>query len=400
MLTKKAASLAAVLSVVAMAIVTFVVQWPCRNSGYTDGRFTSMCYSDLASIFANPPYSNSLWPFGIDNGVNQSPLNAMIMWLISLVPVDFTTHIVVMQLVLVAAMMVTVIVIIKLRQWRPLGAAMYALIPLWPFVWFVAEDMISVMFAALSLWFWYRQKLGLSALALGIGAAAGAWGLVLLVGYGVDQYRREETLTMIRLSLISIATSIVLSLPRIIEGQPLVVKGDLTAGEGSPLYIWSVITESDPVSNIFVVFLGFFAIGAFARWASQLPFDFRLEPLIAIFVMIQILSGPTLSPQVFTHLLWILVLAIPRKTFLLGFSLITIIYVSSVWLRFEAGLENGKGISLQLYALMCAALWLGLLMTIRKCARVMTIQGTDEVMQTLSVAMSDSAKSSRIIRVD
>ncbi|MEY2673059.1 MAG: hypothetical protein RLZZ508_936, partial [Actinomycetota bacterium] len=334
-----------------------------------------------------------------ENGVNQSPLNALIMWAISLIPVDFKTHIVLFQLILVSAMMVTAIVLIKLRQWRPLDAAMFALIPLWPFIWFVAEDMISVMFAALSLWFWYWQRSGLSALALGIGAASGAWVLILLVAYGVNQYRREETLTMIKVSSIAIVTPIVLSLPRVFAGQPLINKGDLTAGEGSPLFIWSIITESEPASNAFIALLGLFAIGVVARWASQLPFDFRLEPLIAIFVIIQILTGPTLSPQIFTHLLWVLVLAIPRKSFLLGFSLVSIVYVSSVWLRFEAGVENGKGISLQLYAVISAALWVGLFVTMRRCVRLLTIQGSDEVMQTLSVAMSNPAQSSRIVEV-
>lgn len=358
-----------------------------------------MCYSDFASIFANPPYSLSSWPFGIENGVNQSPLNAMITWLISLVPVSFTTQVVLMQLILVMAMMVTAMMVMKLRQWRPLDAAMFALIPLQPFIWFIAEDMIAVLFAAISLWFWYRQRTGLAALALGIGAASGAWVLVLLVAYWVDQYRRDETISMIRIASISIGTSISLSLPRVFAGQSILQSGDQTAGEGSPLYIVSIITGSNPSSNMAISIFGLILMGIVARWASQLPFDFRLEPLIAVLVVIQLLSSPTIAPQTFTHLLWILVLAVPRKSFLIGFSLVPITYVAAVWLRFEAGIDNGKGISDQLYALICVAMWFALIEVVRRCIRVMTVQGNDEVMQTLSVAMSDAPASTRLVKV-
>jgi hypothetical protein len=224
--------------------------------------------------------------------------------------------------------------------------------------------------------------------------------LVLLVAYWVDQYRREETLTMIRAVTIALVTPIVLSLPRIFAGQSILQSGDQTAGEGSPLFIWSIISGSNPSSNLMVSVIGLALIVMVARWASQLPFDFRLEPLIAVLIVIQILTSPSIAPQIFTHLIWILVLAIPRKSFLLGFSIVPIMYVASVWLRFEAGIENGKGISDQIYSLVCVALWFALLEVARRCIRVMTVQGNDEVMQSLSVAMSDSEASTRIIKVN
>ena len=400
MLTRKVANVAVIFSVVAMAVITFVIQWPCRNSGYTDGRYTSMCYSDFAAMFANPPLAEGAWPFGATNGINLSPLSSMIAWAISLTPFDFVTHVILMQLVLVAAMMVTVVMIMKLRHWRPLDAAMAALIPVWPFVWFISDDMVSVMFASISLWLWHRDKTLLSALALGVGAASGAWVLVLLVAYWVFEYRQENVRNWFSVAAIALAVPIVLSLPRVLAGQSILQSGDQTAGEGSILYIWSIVTDSKPGSNMIITLFGFTLIALVARWAINLPFDFRLEPLVAVLVVIQLLSSPTIAPQALTHFLWLIVLVMPRKSFVLGFSIVPIIYVASIWLRFEAGTPNGKGISIELYALICIGLWICLIEFARRSMRLLTVQGIDDVMQSLGESMSRKPDLSRIIKAN
>ena len=64
MLPRRVAVQATVAATSLMVMLTFIMHAPCRNSGYTDGRFTSLCYSDIAALFANPPLINGGSPFG------------------------------------------------------------------------------------------------------------------------------------------------------------------------------------------------------------------------------------------------------------------------------------------------------------------------------------------------
>jgi hypothetical protein len=248
------------------------------------------------------------------------------------------------------------------------------------------------------MWFWQRDKTLFAAIALGLGAASGAWVLVLLVAYWVYEYRRENIKNWLIVATVAIVIPTLLSLPRVLAGESILQNGDQTAGEGSPLYVWSIISESTPISNTIITFSGLTAIGLVARWAKNLPFDFRLEPLVAVLVVIQLLTSPTIAPQALTHILWLVVLVLPRKSFVLGFSIILILYVSAIWLRFEAAAPNGKGISIEVYALICISLWTCLIEFARRSIRILSVQGIDPVMQSFGESMSHKPNLSRIIK--
>ena len=58
------------------------------------------------------------------------------------------------------------------------------------------------------------------------------------------------------------------------------------------------------------------------------------------------------------------------------------LYVAAVWLRFEAGVENGKGMQTPIYAVFCAVLWFTLILIGRRAERVLVVQGVDVVAQS------------------
>ena len=382
MLPRRVAVQATVAATSLMVMLTFIMHAPCRNSGYTDGRFTSLCYSDIAALFANPPLLTGGSPFGGPLPVELAPLPAFIMWVIAQGPLGFLNNIVVMQLVITAFMMWLTIMVLKHRYWRPLDAALVALMPLWPFTLWVGTDVISVSFAAAAFFAWHRNRIIPAAIFSGLALASGAWTWVFLLGFLVEAARQERVRTALQVIGLALGTALITNLPRLIAGDSILQRWTWKAGEGTPIYVWTQISGYTSVSNIVVTLAGISVIGAIARWAVSLPFDFRLELFITSVVAVQMLTQPTIPPQALTHLAFLIPVAFSQRRTVLGYSLPLIIYVVGVWMHFEAAQPNGKGINHYLYGVLCLVLWVTLIDVARRALNLMRVQGSDEVMQS------------------
>ncbi|MEY4347787.1 MAG: hypothetical protein RIS43_206, partial [Actinomycetota bacterium] len=153
---KRIAVQATVLAATLMSAAAFILHWPCRNGSYVTGRFTSMCYSDLAAFFANPPLAQGQSPFA--GGLEIAPLPATLLWGISKFASNFIFAVVIAQLIFVIALLAIGYAGLVQRFWRPLDAAVIMSMPLWPFVMFTSVDIIGVAFAALALAYWSRGR--------------------------------------------------------------------------------------------------------------------------------------------------------------------------------------------------------------------------------------------------
>lgn len=382
MLPRRVAASATVAATTLMATFAFLMHWPCRNSGYTDSRFTSLCYSDLASLFANPPLVDGSSPFGGTVPLEQAPIPAFILWLISQGNLGFLNHVVVMQLVLTAFMMWLAVMVLKHRYWRPLDAALVALMPLWPFVIWVSTDVISVVFSAAAFFAWHRNRIAPAAILSGLALASGAWTWLFLLGFLVEASRQERTRVALRVVAGAVLTALACNLPRILAGDSVLQRFEWKAGEGTPIYVWTLITGHTSVSNIVVTLAGLSITAAIARWAVSTLFDFRLELFMIAVVGVQILTQPTISPQSLTHLAFLIPVAFSQRKTVIGYSLPLIIYVVGVWMHFEAASPNGKGINHYVYGVLCIILWVTVIHIIRRAINMMRIQGTDEVTQS------------------
>ncbi len=382
MLPRRVAVQATVAATSLMATFAFVMHWPCRNSGYTDNRFTSLCYSDLAAMFANPPLVNGDSPFGGQVPPELAPVPAFIMWLISQGPFGFLNNVVMMQLVIAAFVMWLAIMVLKHRYWRPLDAALMALMPLWPFVIWVSVDVLAVAFAAAAFFAWHRNRLVPAAVFAGLALASGAWTWVFLLAFIVEAARQERIRIALAVTAGALATALVCNLPRLLAGDSILQNWKWKAGEGSPLYIYTQLTAQTSVSNIVVTLAGLSIIIAMARWAIATPFDFRLELFVTAVVAVQMLTMPTIAPQSLTHLAFLIPLAFSRRSTVIAFSIPLIVYVVGVWMHFESKTPNGKGINDYLYGVLSILLWATLVAIARKAINLIRIQGTDEVAQS------------------
>lgn len=364
------------------ALLTFLLHAPCRNSGYTDSRFTSFCYSDLAALLSAPPLGAGDLPFGGAESVSEAPIPAFIAWAVAQTPIGFDGRIVLLQLVLLGSLAITAWSVVAMREWRPLDAALLLLLPAWPFVLFVGMDLVSVGFAALSLLLWQREHRVLAGLAAGCALASGFWTWILLLAFAVDAIRREEQREWYPTAAIAAVIALAWNVPKLLAGESLVSPASAEAGEGSPLFVYSMLENVAAPSAFLVVAAGVLVSMGIAVWASRLAFDFRVEALLLLLVCVQLLTSASLAPQQLTHLLWLLPLVWPTRAFAIAVSVPVVAYVMAVWLRFEAAAENGKGIHIAWYAIFSAVLWATLVLVAQRSTSVMTVQGIDRVEQS------------------
>jgi hypothetical protein len=379
MLSRRVVAQAVIAAAALTSTFAFILHAPCRGSSYVGDRFTSMCYTDSAALFANPPLLNGAWPFGGTDAVMSAPLPTFFMWLLSQTSVNFISHVLMYQLVLTAFFMWTAISTMKYRGWRPMDAALLALSPLWPLIMFVSDEMISVGFAAAALLAWQQRRFPVAGLLLGLGLASGGWVWVLGLAMFVVAYRDERVRDSLTVIGIATLTALITNIPRVLSGDSLFQPWQGLATEGTPTFIFTLIQGIPSVDTTVIAISGFLVVLATARWAIATPFDFRIEVLILIFAVMQILSSPAISPQNLVPYLWLAVLVFPSRVAMLWISVPLMVYVGAVWLRFESLVPDAVGIHPSLYAVAAIVMWFVLGISAWRAFRLIRIQGSDKV---------------------
>jgi hypothetical protein len=383
---KRIAVQATVLAATVMSAAAFILHWPCRNGSYVTGRFTSMCYSDLAAYFANPPLSNGDSPFGSDLGI--APLPAALLWLVSKITSNFVLAVVITQLVFSIALLVIGYSGLVQRFWRPMDAMVIVSMPLWPFVMFTSTDIIGVAFAALALAYWSRGKVAVAGAFAGLALISGGWAWILLVAFIVDAIRMDYFPAARKAVSIAIAITAVGQIPTVLAGGNVLVWNS-DPGDGNILTVIEYLNGSAPSLSNVIAILGVVGILILARWAIHQPFEFRIEALVLLFVIVQLLTSPTIAPQALTHLAWLIPLVYAQRTFILTYSGFAIAYVMLVWLHLEGTVDNGKGAPDAAYALGCTILLATLLVLLKQTLDIIRVQGADPVRQAMAVYINE-----------
>jgi len=349
-----------------------------------------MCYSDFAAIFASRPLATGGWPFGGTNPVHLAPLPSFLSWIVAKIPTTVVGHVVLMQAVLTVALMILVLTTLSARHWRPMDASLLALTPLLPFTIFIAEDLIAVMFMAMSLLYWKRSHTLIAGVLAGCALASGGWAWILLLAFFVDAWRQEKVRTFIATAGVAIGVALIFSIPKILGGQSVLTMWDKNAGEGSPLFVLTNIANGPREGTNILVIFGVLCLAVAARWAIALPFDYRIETFLTVLIAIQLLTSPAIPPQALLHIVWLVVWIAPRRSFSIGWSIPAIVYVAAVWLRLESASENGKGIQSGLYGIISILLWATIAYASYVAVELMRVQGIDEVSKSYASAHVDA----------
>lgn len=358
---------AVVLSALFMMFVSFLIHEPCRNSNYTDSQFTSFCYSDIPVFFAAKELPTDI-----------APVTQLIMILIEKLPGGFLSHTILFQLLLSACFVAIAVLFTKFPAQTSKTGVIFAFIPLWAITAFINSELISLLLVTLSIYLFYARRLSLSALASGAAIASGGWAWVVAFAIAIQLHKYAATKNLTKFVLITAVTAFSFNLPRIFTEQPLLTFDD-NYGDGTPLYIWSLISEQGSPEGLITIWLGLALIVFVARWAAASFFDYRVELLALTFVCIQVLTDTSISPQSLTHVLFLLILAFPKPSYLLKMTLPMMIYVGAVWMNYEADIGT-RGIHPINYAVFSVILWIVIITIGFKAADYMSVPGDDEVL--------------------
>ena len=365
-MSKVLATRAVVLAALVMMFASFAMHAPCRNTNYTASQFTSFCYSDIPVQFAEKDFSE------------VAPVPQMIMQLISKIPGDFLLHTVILQLLIAAAFVTVSLLIMNLPVHNMREATIFALMPLWAFISFIATDMFSILFGTAAIYFWYKRKLSFSAIAAGIAIACGSWTWVIVLAIIIQLYKYVTLKWIGKYSGIVVLTATVLNIPNFISHNPILTFSD-EYGDGTPLYIWSLVAEQGNPTGYISIWIGLAITVFLIRWAALTAFDHRLELLILILVCVQVLTDTSISPQSLSHILWLTVLCFPYPAYLLRVTIPMIVYVGSVWLNYER--DSGRtGITPINYAVFSVVLWVVVISIGFKAADYIAVPGDDELL--------------------
>lgn len=348
MIPRRLYAQALALSAVMSGSAAFLLHTPCRNSGYGDGVFNTLCYSDFAVLFAEPATADFH---------KFAPIPSLILQAIATLPVDWMMQLLFLQVLLFGFLATAGLAIFRSNLYSDKTAIHFLLLPIWPFVIFVADDFIAAFFMLLSLLSWRLGKYKSAGVLAGLALASGAWTWVLLLAYSVIARRYEAWKILRKVTVIALAVALVFSFTRILQGAPLLVPLDFTAGEGTFNYVWALTNRAPLPSNLIFVLSGIAVLFALAQHFEYLAFDFHIEPVLVIFLSISVLSAISISPQHLIHLAWLLPLWRQNFKFNFAISVLLIGYLVAVWLRFENTLENARGIPDIPYALFGIGLW-------------------------------------------
>ncbi len=366
-MTKLLMSRAAILAALFTMLFTFMMHAPCRNSSYTDAQFTSFCYSDIPVQFADKTLPTDI-----------APIPYFLMWLTKQVPGDFLLHTVVFQLMISAAFVASTLMVGKFPVQKPNVSLIFALMPLWVFTAFISSDLIAIVFSIASILFFYKRKLEWSAVFAGFAIASGSWTWIVPLSILIQIYKYATSKHLAKYAAITFGTTLFLNIPRIVQHQPLLTFSN-EYGDGTPLYLWSLLSGNGSPQGLISIWLGLALTVFVIRWSVLSVFDFRVELLVLIFACIGVLTDTSISPQSLTHILFLMVIAFPNKSYLLRITVPMIIYVISVWMNYENEVGT-RGINPINYAIFAVVLWVVIISVGFKAADYASVPGDDEVL--------------------
>jgi hypothetical protein len=261
---------------------------------------------------------------------------------------------------------------------KPTAAVTFALMPLWAFTLFISNDIFAITFATAAIYYFYKRKLNHAAVFSGFALASGSWTWVVALAIVIQLYKYATAKHIMKFTAISLGVTMILNLPRILAHQPLLSFSD-QYGDGTPLYIWSLMSDQGSPTGLISIWLGIGLTIFIIRWAIVSVFDFRIELLILIFVCIQVLTDTSISPQSLTHILFLLIIAFPNMGYLLKMTVPMIVYVIAVWMNYE-GDSGTRGINPINYAVFSVILWVVIISIGFKAADYIAVPGDDDVL--------------------
>ncbi len=353
-----------VLMTTVAALVGYASKFHCLRNGWGEGRYTHLCYSDIAPLYTLRGLADGAIPYLSDLPADQvleyPALTGVFVYLAArLTPAGDTAWFFdVNVLLLVALWLAAVLATAAAQRTRPWDAAMVALAPGIVLAGTVNWDLLPVALVAVSLALWARSRPFWGGVFLGLAIAAKFYPLLLLGPLLLLCLRARAWTAFGRYALGAAVAWLAVNVPLMLanfEGWARFYRFSRERGEdfGS---IWLVLTTAGhqvPPDRLNTVATGLLllACAGIALLIWRAPLTPRVAQVSFLVVAAFLLTNKVYSPQYVIWLIPLAVLARPRWRDFLIWQTAEAVYFVGIWL-YLAGLEGdeAKGLSQEAYA--------------------------------------------------
>ncbi len=369
----------------AVASVLFIVltlrQLPCvQTSGAaTVNSFIRLCYSDIPIAWTGQHFEQGASPLGSDPMVYPPLLGLVLLVVIKVVPivagwgptpspgaeaiVNAEVFFALTALVLFLCFLGLVVCTSLLgRGSRGTRAPTWdgMLIAASPVVLasgLISYDLLAVFLVAYGLLQFTRGRIAVAGIVFGLAAGAATLSLVAALAVALAIGLRGKVSQLGVFVGGTVGTVLAINLPLLLHSWPVLFnfyRLEITKplGYGSlsfaaQLFGWQV-REAGALGFL----LACIVLSAIAAWAYVRRLRPRVGTLVAVFLFVVALFGPTYTPQTALWLLFALVLARPGRTELVAFTSTQILYWAAVWGYLAGHLKDGTAGNVYFLALL------------------------------------------------
>ncbi len=359
------------------AVIGYLSKWHCMSNGWGEGRYTHLCYTDIAPLYSLRGLADGAIPYITDLPGDQileyPALTGLFMYLAALITpqgngrVFFDLNVIMLFACWVSAVLATAVA----QRTRPWDAAMVALAPGIILAGTINWDLLPVALVAVSIAFWARCKPFWSGVFLGLAIAAKFYPLLFLGPMFLLAWRARRWRAFGLYALGAAVSWLAVNVPLMVanfDGWARFYLFSQERGEdfGSIWLVLSTAGRGIPAESLNTVATGLLLVlcAGIAVLIWRAPVTPRVAQVLFLVVAAFLLTNKVYSPQYVIWLIPLAALARPRWRDFLIWQTGEAIYFVGIWL-YLAGLDGdgAKGLSAQSYAVVIlihvfATVWL------------------------------------------
>jgi len=192
-LLTKLVSRSLITLVLLSSLISFLKFNHCRNNDFTSpDNYIHACYTDIPALFSERGLNTNTFPYlSQTNSMEYPPVTGLIAWAISFITPN-SSHVTFFDLNVLFLVLMFFISALILKQLSPKYLYLFLASPAVIASLFINWDLIAVVSALLTVYFFEKKKYEESAIALGVSIATKFFPIVMLLPIAIIFYRRKQ----------------------------------------------------------------------------------------------------------------------------------------------------------------------------------------------------------------
>jgi len=192
-LLTKLVSRSLITLVLLSSLISFLKFNHCRNNDFTSpDNYIHACYTDIPALFSERGLNTNTFPYlSQTNSMEYPPVTGLIAWAISFITPN-SSHVTFFDLNVLFLTLMFFISALILKQLSPKYLYLFLASPAVIASLFINWDLIAVVSALLTVYFFEKKKYEESAIALGVSIATKFFPIVMLLPIAIIFYRRKQ----------------------------------------------------------------------------------------------------------------------------------------------------------------------------------------------------------------